>query len=497
MTLSHRQALSRRNVLRGGVALGAAAAVGPLTVGSADAVTVPAGGVFDCVVVGAGLSGLAAARKLSAAGRSVVVVEARNRPGGRVQTVSTVGGGLHFDGGAEFIGPTQNSIQALADEFGVNTFPTYNEGTNFYWHNGVKTPYPAAIGIPINQSIGETALAIAKLSAICLTITPGKPWEHLLATYWDSITFKEWIDRTVVSADAKLQLSLICSSTLSVGPELVSALFMFNYIASAGDANNPGTMFRLLNTSGGAQERFFDGGAYRVPEAMANTISDSIVYNAPVSTIDTRSGKAVVTTAAGTFTGKRVIVAMSPAISGKISYPGGLTTNRNRLHAQMKMGYEGKFQAAYDSPWWRTEGWSGQVIGNGGPIDVTFETYSQGKFWLMGFISGENMRTRETQPANQLMDDCTDALVRYFDSRARTLQVDRGLKRWDLDEYSWGGPTAIAGRNVITRAGTALRQPIGPIHWAGTESAIYWQGYMDGAVTAGYRTADEVHSALV
>ncbi len=80
----------------------------------------------------------------------------------------------------------------------MDTFPTYNEGTNFYWHNGQKTPYPAAIGIPINQSIGETAVAIAKLSAICLTITPGKPWEHLLANYWDSITFKDWIDRTAV-----------------------------------------------------------------------------------------------------------------------------------------------------------------------------------------------------------------------------------------------------------------------------------------------------------
>ena len=289
--------LSRRNVLRGAVALGAAGAVAPLTARSAQAVTTPPGGVFDCVVVGAGLSGLAAARKLKAAGRSVVVVEARNRPGGRVVNVNSPSGNLHFDGGAEFIGPDpEPPSPRWPTEFGVNTFPTYNEGTNLYWHNGQKTPYPAAIGIPINQSIGETAVAIAKLSAICLTITPGKPWEHLLANYWDSITFKDWIDRTVVSADAKLQLSLICSSTLSVGPELVSALFMFNYIASAGDDNNPGTMFRLLNTSGGAQERFFDGGAYRVPEAMANTLADNIVYNAPVSKIDTRTGKAVVTT---------------------------------------------------------------------------------------------------------------------------------------------------------------------------------------------------------
>jgi monoamine oxidase len=486
--------LTRRNVLRGAVALGAAGAVAPLTAANAEAASDST--LYDCVIVGAGLSGLAAARQLAAAGRNVLVLEARDRPGGRVQTVESLSGQLHFDGGAEFIGPTQNHIKALADEYGVATFPTYNTGTNLYWRDGTATPYPAAIGIPINQSIGETALAIAKLSAICLSIKPGEPWKHLLATYWDSITFQNWIDRTVVTADAKLQLSLICSSTLSVGADEISALFMFNYIASAGDENNPGTMFRLLNTDGGAQERFFDGGAARVPIAMASALGPRIVYSAPVSSIDTRSGKAVVATSAGTFTGKRVIVAMSPAIAGKISYPGGLTTARSRLHTQMKMGYEGKFQAAYDTPFWRTRGLTGQVVGNGDPLDITFETYSQGKYWLMGFISGDNMRRLDNAPEAQLLEECMNSFVDYFGPEARTQAVDRGYKRWDDDMYSWGGPTAIAATNVITRAGTALRQPIGLIHWAGTESAIYWQGYMDGAVTSGYRAADEVEAAL-
>ncbi len=486
--------LSRRTVLRGAAALGAAGAAAPLVATSAEAVSTST--LYDCVVVGAGLSGLAAARQLTAAGRNVLVVEARNRPGGRVENIPTLSGTLHFDGGAEFVGPTQNHIQALADEFGVATFPTYNEGTSLYWRDGVIQQYPAAIGIPINQSIGETALGIAKLSAICLTITPGEPWKHPLATYWDSITFKQWIDRTVLTADARLQFSLICSSTLSVGPESISALFMFSYIAAAGDTSHPGTMFRLLNTSGGAQERFFDGGAARVPNAMAAELSSRIVYSAPVTSIDTRSGKALVATSQGTFQGKRVIVAMSPAIAGRISYPGGLTTARSRLHVGMKMGYEGKFQAAYDTPFWRTRGLSGQVIGNGDPLDITFETYSQGKYWLMGFISGDHMRRLDNAPESQLLDECMDSLVDYFGSDARTKAVDRGYKRWDGETYSWGGPTGLPGLGVLTRAGTALRQQTGLIHWAGTESAFYWQGYMDGAVTAGYRTADEVQAAL-
>ncbi len=486
--------LTRRNVLRGAVAITAAGAAAPLTSTTADAASTST--LYDAIIVGAGLSGLAAARQLTAAGKNVLVVEARNRPGGRVQNINSLSGNLHFDGGAEFVGPTQNHIQALADEYGVGTFPTYNEGTSLYWNNGVIQQYPAAIGIPINQSIGETALGIAKLSAICLTIKPGEPWKHPLATYWDSITFKQWINQTVLTADARLQFSLICSSTLSVGPEEISALFMFSYIAAAGDSSNPGTMFRLLNTDGGAQERFFDGGAARIPIAMANALSSRILYSAPVSSIDTRTGKAVVTTSQGTFKGKRVIVAMSPAIAGRISYPGGLTIARSRLHTGMKMGYEGKFQAAYDTPFWRSRGLSGQVIGNGDPIDVTFETYSQGKYWLMGFISGEHMRRLDNAPESQLLTECMDSFVDYFGTDARTKAVDRGYKRWDNDQYSWGGPTGLPALGVLTRAGTALRQQTGLIHWAGTESAIYWQGYMDGAVTAGYRTADEVTAAL-
>jgi monoamine oxidase len=489
--------LSRRTVLRGAAAAGAVGAVAPLTTESAEAAVKAApAGVYDCVVVGAGLSGLAAARQLTDAGRNVIVVEARDRPGGRVVNVDTLSGNLHFDGGAEFVGPTQNHIQALADEFGVQTFPTYNEGNNLYYRDGTITPYPAAIGIPVDESVGEVTLGIAKLSAICATITPGKPWQHPLAFYWDSITFKDWIDRTVVTADAKLLFSLICSSTLSVGPSEISALFMFSYIASAGDESNPGTMFRLLNTDGGAQERFFDGGAYRVPEAIAGELAGKIVYSAPVTAIDTRSGRAVVKTAAGNFTGKRVIVAMSPAIAGRISYPAGLTIARNRLHAGTKMGYEGKFQAAYDAPFWRDAGLSGQVVGNGGPLDVTFETYSQGKHWLMGFMSGENMRRLDGAPEAQLVEECTAILETYFGEQVRTQMVDKGYKRWDQDPYSWGGPTGLPAPGLLTRAGTALRDPIGPIHWAGTEAAFYWQGYMDGAITSGYRAADEVQAAL-
>ena len=94
----------------------------------------------DVVVVGAGLAGLSAARDLVAAGRSVVVLEARDRVGGRVLNVD-LGNGVITEGGAEFIGPTQDRIAALAKDVGVDTFPTYNTGDNIYFRNGTATRY--------------------------------------------------------------------------------------------------------------------------------------------------------------------------------------------------------------------------------------------------------------------------------------------------------------------------------------------------------------------
>ena len=140
--------LTRRHVLHGAVALGAVGAAGaPLPAQAAEAAAPAATGTdYDCVIVGAGLSGLAAARRLTAAGRNVVVLEARDRPGGRVVNVDSLSGNLHFDGGAEFVGPTQNHIQALADEFAVGTFPTYNQGNNLYYRDGAIKTYPPPSG---------------------------------------------------------------------------------------------------------------------------------------------------------------------------------------------------------------------------------------------------------------------------------------------------------------------------------------------------------------
>ncbi|WP_067830231.1 flavin monoamine oxidase family protein [Nocardia inohanensis] len=494
----HPRHLSRRTLLRGATlsAAGLAAGIGLTATGSAAPPRRgPAATDRDAevIVVGAGMAGLAATKQLRAAGLRVLLLEGRERAGGRVHNAVTRGG-ISIDGGAEFLGPTQDRIAALAAEYGVATLPTYNQGESLFWINGAAQRVPAALPLPVLPGTVETAAALALIDATALGFPVGEPWKHPDAAYLDSITWQDWIDAHAATYEGKLFLALSESAPLSVRPHELSALFMMNYFASAGNENSPGSFERLLGVDGGAQERFFDGGAALVPLRMAESLSESIVYGAAVRCIDQTGSGVEVSTTRGTFRAGKVIVAMSPAICDRIEYRPGLPSDRIELTRGYKMGRIAKFLAVYDRPFWREQGLTGQVVGDGTPIDVTYESYGQGHHLLMGFISADAMADLDTRPDRDLVEESLDSFVRYFGPEARTRVLDYGFKKWDHDPFSWGGPTATTRPGILTRFGPALRAPVGGIHWAGTETADYWQGYMDGAIRSGERAAREVLS---
>ncbi|UFS99537.1 flavin monoamine oxidase family protein [Nocardia huaxiensis] len=448
----------------------------------------------DVIVIGAGLSGLAATKALRAAGRRVLLLEARDRAGGRVFNATTRGG-VAVDGGAEFLGPTQDRIAALAREYGVPTLPTYNQGESLFSIRGVLHRVPAAVPLPVLPGTVETAVAMAKIDTTAIGFPVGEPWRHPDAAHLDSITWQDWIDANANTYEGKLFLALAQTAPLSVRPHELSALFMMNYFAAAGNEQNPGSFSRLLGVDGGAQERFFDGGAALVPLRMAESLSDSIVYGAPARAVDQTGACLEVHTDRGVFRAAKVIVAMSPAIADRIDYRPVLPADRTELTSGYTMGRIAKFLALYDRPFWRDQGLTGQVVGDGTPIDVTYESYGQGHHVLMGFISADAMADLDNRPDQDLVESGLDCFVQYFGAEARSRVIDYGFKKWDHDPWSWGGPTATTRPGILTRFGPALREPVGGIHWAGTETADYWQGYMDGAVRSGERAAREVLSA--
>ncbi len=486
---------SRRTFLRG--ALGAGIVTGVSVAGGIGrTAAAPTSEVVDAIVVGAGLSGLAAAETLAESGASVLVLEARARAGGRVHNIGSTRLGATLDAGAEFIGPTQNHIAALARRYDVRTIRTYNEGDSVFWHSGAGTRMPAAVPLPLHAETIGAGAALARAQVQALAPFPvGEPWKHPDARYLDSLTWGQYCAQIADTPTARVLTQVAMSAPLSVRPDEVSALYFINYIAAAGDEANPGTLIRLLGTDGGAQESLFEGGAALIPLRMAAALGDRMVYNAPVRGIAHSEHGVEVRSDAGDFRARRAIVAMSPAISGLIDYAPGLPAARIGLTDGYHMGAVSKFAALYDRPFWRDKGLSGQVYGDGKPIDVTFESYAEGRHILMGFLSADAMRGLDHAPESRIVAECIADFVDFFGPEANDF-LDYGIYKWDLDPWSRGGPVAVSAPGVLTEYGPALRDPVGPIHWAGTETADYWTGYMDGAVRSGRRAAREVLDAL-
>lgn len=494
--MARERQLSRRSLI-GGAAAGAAA----LTATAAGTAEAAATRDVDVAIVGGGLAGLTAARDLVAGGKTVAVLEARDRVGGRVVNLPLPNGGW-TEGGGEFIGPTQNRIKALADSLGVATFTTYNTGKNLLHKDGKKTPY-ATDGLlgsvpPVDVAgLANAAIVQSALDDMAKQVPVDAPWTAAKAAEWDRQTFESWLNANAVVPSAKFLLDVACTSVFSAQPAELSLLYVLFYLAAAGDETHPGTLERLTDTAGGAQESRFVGGSQQVPVKLAATLGDRVVLNAPVRSV-ARSGDGFLVTADGiAVTARRVVVALPPPLAARLTYDPPLPASRDQLTQRMPMGSIGKAIAVYSTPFWRADGLNGQVVSDSGTVRSTFDNSPQDGSYgaLMGFVEADEMRkfdgaSTDTVRAAVLADYAT-----YFGDRART-PTAFVLQRWDNEAFSRGGPVAYAPPGVLTRYGAALRAPVGGIHWAGTETSTYWNGYMDGAVRSGERVAKEILAAL-
>ncbi|MFE0257393.1 flavin monoamine oxidase family protein [Streptomyces sp. NPDC059010] len=490
--------LSRRSLLGGAAAAAGAATLTAAGTGTASAA---AAREVDVAIVGAGLAGLTAARDLVAAGRSVAVLEARDRVGGRVMGLGLAGGGV-TEGGGEFIGPTQDRIKALADSLGVQTFTTYNSGNNLLYKDGRKTPY-ATDGVlgsvpPIDAAgLANAAIVQATLDDLAKQIPVDAPWTAAKAEEWDRQTFETWLRANAVIPSAKFLFDVACTSIFSAEPRELSFLFVLFYIAAAGNPSTPGTLERLTETAGGAQELRFVGGSQLVPVKLAATLGDRVVLGAPVRTI-TKSGAKYAVTADGiTVTAKRVVVAVPPPLAARITYDPLLPAARDQLTQRLPMASVGKAIAVYDTPFWRADGFNGQVVSDTGVISSTFDNSPPDASYgaLMGFIEADEARKLDAASEAEVRAAVLKDYATYFGPKAAS-PTSFVLQRWNNEAYTRGGPVSIAAPGVLTQYGSALREPVGGIHWAGTETSTHWMGFMDGAVRSGERVAKEVLAVL-
>ncbi|KAG4425357.1 hypothetical protein IFR04_001507 [Cadophora malorum] len=452
----------------------------------------------DVAIVGGGLSGLSAAKDLVAAGRSVLVLEARDRVGGRVLNVELPTGGA-TEVGAQFVGPTQDRVLALADYLGLETFLTYYEGSNILYLNGTAMPYvvegPFGAVPPIDeaslQEVGETQF---QLDAWAAEIDVQAPWNHPSAQEWDSMTFSSFLDNTLTTTSARFFFDVATTSLFSAEPSELSLLYAIAYIASAGNETLAGTLERLTETTDGGQESRIVGGTQLLAIKLVEKLGrERVRLNAPVRSVKKSGSWYTVTADTIEVTAKEVVIAMSPPLAARITYSPLLPAKRDQLTQRMPMGSIGKIIALYKTPFWRADNLTGQAVSDSGIVRSTFDSSppdaSIGA--MMGFIEADEMRAFDDKPQSELEAGVLEDYVKYFGEKARQV-TGWVVQRWDNEEWSRGGPVAFAPPGVLTKYGPALKASFGGVHFAGTESSDYWVGYMDGAIRSGERVAREI-----
>jgi L-amino acid dehydrogenase len=458
----------------------------------------------DVVIVGGGLSGLAAARALVEKGKTVVVLEAKSDVGGRMirEQVSRGGRTGWVDLGGQWIGREHHRLVKLAEALHVATFPWHHEGKAIlHFTDGQRIqhgyvgddfqPYPGE-PYPLTQEQWQDYDRIKhSYEDLASQVPPAEPWTWSQADVRDHQILEQWIDSTATTSFGKWTVAMLAriGGSGAFEPKDTSALHYFWTQRVAAQKDEP-------------EDRLFTGGAGQIAGLLRDRLPDSVVRtDQPVTEIrqDDVEGVAVFAGTGGVYLASRVIVAIPPPQVRKITFVPKLPDIRVALLGGSPMGAIIKAHVIYDEPWWRRDGLSGIGQGNLQTIEFTADSSESSELRPLGiltsFIAGDRAkeltnRSRAEREAYVLQDCAT-----YFGERAKTTPHDYIEKNWPADPWIPGAFTTYMKPGVWTGPGRAVRAPCGRIHWAGTETAVCWPGYFEGALDAATRAVDEVLKA--
>ena len=441
----------------------------------------------DVVVIGAGFAGLRAALKLQAAGLRAVVLEARDRVGGRSRPARV--GPLDLDSGGQWEGAGHTELAGLADAYGVTRLRQYDRGKVVTHVDDdvvrARSGWIPALPLP---ALADLGVAIVRLQLAARGMRgPRGPVSERVRTL-DTLTFAQWRDRYVRSAPARATLDIFCRAVWCMEPHEVSLAFVLDYIARSGH------VAYLSGTAGAAQAFRYAGGMHQLAVRMAADLADgSLRLGTPVTAVDQSERGVEVRTEADTVAAAHAIVAMAPSACRRIDFGADVSGERARLHEGTVMGSVVKVQVLYDRPFWREQGFTGEVVsthfGFGPCFDGTPERDDVGL--ITGFFVGEAARTWGERDTEARRAEVTRMLGRYFGDEALRPTAYSDYD-WQADPWSEGCYTATMPPGLLSASAAALARPSGRIHWAGTETAERFPGYLEGALRSGDRAAREV-----
>lgn len=441
----------------------------------------------DYCVIGAGFAGLTAALRLTQAGHSVIVLEARDRVGGRTFT-ETRSDGVWIDRGGAWIGPGQDRIYALMREFGVAAYKQYVVGDAMMYLDGRQYRYTGTIPFSLNPfAVANLGVVFAELTRMCKSVPPEAPWTAPKARKWDQLTWARWLDRNTLSTPARMLLESAVSGLYTSASSELSLLFCLYQMAAAG-----GPSF-VLGVEDAAEDARPVGGMGAIYGAVAAELGSTVRLSQPVRSIGQDDTGVTVHTDDTAVRARRAIVTVPIAIASHISYEPLLPVDRMFLHQRMPSGAVFKIALVYDQAFWRADGLSGQSFAPGSAANLTIDSCTDaGTPGILTVITeGPEARALCALSDTDRRRAVTSAVAERFGDRALA-PVDYIEQNWTVERYSGGGMISHTPPGVLTEFGPALRAPCGRIHWAGTESSALMYGFIDGAVRSGERAAAEV-----
>lgn len=426
------------------------------------------------------------------AGRSVVVLEARDRIGGRMVR-QQIGPDAWVDLGGQWVGPTQDRIIALADELGVKRFPWFQDGvTRFVYENisarfdgafvpftGEPPPVPAA-------EVADAEHAWAAIEALAPTVPPDAPWQAPDAEHLDQETLASWLERTTHTAFARFAITnwARIGGSGAFEPDQLSLLHAAFTQAVSPQREGPET------------ELFF-GAAGQSPDLLAQHLENRIVLNAPVWRIEQDGTGVALHDPERRYQARHAIVAIPPTLTSGIIFDPPLPTQRLQLVQRMPMGSLLKEHAIYPTAFWREEGLSGIAITDLPTTPFTADSSPpSGKPGILTtFLAGNPADILLKVSARERRAAVLADYVTCFGERAGK-PTDFIETNWPAEAWTRGAFTAYLPPGAWPAYGEALRAPVGRVHWAGTETATRWTGYFDGGVRSGEDAAAAVLAEL-
>jgi putrescine oxidase len=436
----------------------------------------------DVVVVGAGVTGLTTAVRLHEAGRKVVVLEARDRVGGRLLT-DTVDG-VRLEVGGQWVSPDQTALLGLLDELGLSTYARHREGSSVYiGRDGVRRTFEGE-AFPVSAGTAAEMERLTKeLDRLAAEMDPLSPWEHPDAERLDRMSFAAWLAEETEDDEARDNIGLYIGPAMLTKPtHAFSALSAVLMAASAGG-------FSHLVDADFILDRRVAGGLQQVPLRLAAKIPDLVHLSAPVSRVEWDDDGVTVVSAAGSWSAEHVVLAVPPTLVNRVRFDPNLPPVHDQMRQHQSFGLVIKLHITYDTPFWRAQGLSGTAFS---PYSVVHEAYDnsnedlpgESRGTLVGFVSDEKADALLGLSESARRDRVLGALADYYGIEALT-PVAYYESPWMADEWTAGAYATSFDIGSLTRYGKHLRQDVGPISFASSDIAGLGFQHVDGAIRMG------------